>query len=117
MQMYETSHFQELLEKRREDFPQAIVAGWMMPDGRQVGACAQVCDKVPTAGELAVAYASCLAACWKKIDELCEGKTEEEIQMLMKVIEMSTAGMEVVARFASGLVSKDAMKASEPTLF
>lgn len=109
MQIFEASNFQTLLEKRRGDFPQAIVAGWMMPDGRPVGSCAQVCEETPTDGQLAVAYACCLAACFKKIDELMEGKSDEQREQLMGVVKMLTDGLDVVDRFASGLVSEKAL--------
>ena len=38
MKFLECSDFQELLSNRRADAPQAIVAGWFMPNGEPVGA-------------------------------------------------------------------------------
>ncbi|MGD0040325.1 MAG: hypothetical protein ABSE84_07920 [Isosphaeraceae bacterium] len=65
-------------------------------------------DKTPTEGEMAVAWACCLAACFKRIDDLLRANPDRREQ-LMKLVLMMTEGLEVVDRFKSGLVSDEAL--------
>lgn len=119
MQFFECSNFNELLAKRRKDAPQAIVAGWFLPNGKPIGANATVADKTPTEGEMAVAWACCLAACFKKLDELLSDNPERRDQLMQLVFAM-TDGLEVVAKFKSGLVSPAATagcRDEQPELF
>jgi hypothetical protein len=93
--------FSELLARRRMDFPQAIAAGWMLPDGQPVAACAVACERQPTAGELAVAWAGCVAAALRKIDELCAEHPAEYREQLMGLVMQMVGDLEVVKRMKS----------------
>ena len=109
MTVREVSNFERLLESRRGDFPQVIVAGWMLPNGQPVGAHCNACDKTPTEGEMMAAYACCLKAVLLKIEEVLAASTDEQREALMQVINVMCDGMEVVKRFRGGLVSQEAL--------
>lgn len=108
MKIYEGSNFAEVIAKRRDDAPQAIVAGWFTPAGEPIGAAATVCDQTPTVGEMAVSWACCLAACFKKLDELL-AENPDCREPLMRLVMTMTEGLEVVDRFRSGLVAAEAL--------
>lgn len=104
-------NFTEILSKRRQDFPQAIVAGWMTPQGMPVGAAATACHRHPTQGEMAVAWAACLAACLKRIDEMCEEEPGLR-DSIMNIVQMTVGRLEVVARLKNDLAKLDMGKAA-----
>lgn len=108
MRTIECNKFSELLEQRRKDFPQVIVAGWMLPVGMlpvgmPVAAVTVACDVHPKTGELAVATAACLAAALKKIDQLCaDNPTMRET--IMGLVVSLVGDLEVVKRFQNDLL-------------
>ena len=108
MKMLECTNFYEVISNRRPEAPQAIVAGWFRPNGEPVGASATVAEKTPTEGEMAVAWACCLAACFKRLDDLLQANPDRR-EHLMKLVLMMTDGLEIVDRFKSDLVSPEAL--------
>lgn len=69
--MHECDSLNELLEKKAKDFPQMIVAGWMLPQGRLVGGTVSKVDSPSeaTVGKAAASYAACLAAVLTRIGQ------------------------------------------------
>jgi hypothetical protein len=108
VKILECTNFHEVISKRQKSLPQAIVAGWFNPNGEPLGAAATVADNTPTEGQMAVAWACCLAACFKKLDELLQANPEHREQ-LMALVKMMTEGLDVVDRFKSDLVSVKAL--------
>lgn len=105
MEHVNASNISELLAQSDGQRPQAIVGGWFLPDGRLVSTAFTACEKVPTHGEHLVAWAACLAACLKKIDEMVADSPEQREQLL-HLVEMTVGDLELVKRLTNDHAAK-----------
>lgn len=108
----ECESFVEILERKHEDFPQIITAGWMLPSGILVGATCNVAQGASdaTVGKTAAAYAACLAAVLKRLQQLAETNPGVE-DAIIHVVEHIVQGMTVAKRLRNSLVTKEALEA------
>lgn len=112
LELNECKSFSEMLEKKAPDFPQVIVAGWMLPTGRPVGISANRADSAEeaTVGKTAAAYAACLSAVLIRIGQLAESNPGVE-DHIIQIVKYVVDGMSVAGRLRNDLVTKETLSA------
>lgn len=110
MDMFECASLNELLEKKAKDFPQMIVAGWMLPQGRLVGGTVSKVDSPSeaTVGKSAASYAACLAAVLTRIGQLAADHPGLE-DSILEIVGYVVDNMTVVKRFKNTLITREVL--------